>query len=555
MLTVWSHRVARPALLSGVRSRVNASTCAVADACPAAGAREAGCARLLRGASTAGRAAAQLHAQLRRQLRRAPAATAGGRASSTGRSRTPAGALLLLARSQRRRTPTHSSPMRLRLLRAGRRAGAGELAARRRAAAGARSVSAAGDRRVPHQHPAGVRGGRVRESVPGALLSRAQLQSAGAEGACSTASPWRASSASKCAAQRGSGAHGDRLRRRAASRRPVGARGPRAGDRRRSAPEDERMKIFDPARPHDVAHDRRLRGDGGGRHPARSSSRRSGSASRAPASAASSTTSTACSAGSASAPRSSASVTSARSGSTRRRPTTRRSPTRCSTLLPRFLDKDGVVAVGEIGFDDQTEDEEACMLAADSSWPAEFELPVLIHTPHRDKKRAPSARSTLVSRSGSPKSACSSTTTTRRRCRSSSTTGCWAGHTIYPNTKMDEQRMAALVKKYGSRPHHRQQRRRLGHQRSAEGAEDDRGDARAGHRRRRRSQRIVWDNPVGVLRAERPVRSDRHRRARRRSTARRSSRPIRCCAARAPAAGAVRCQLACTQPRSSTSSG
>jgi predicted metal-dependent TIM-barrel fold hydrolase len=27
---------------------------------------------------------------------------------------------------------------------------------------------------------------------------------------------------------------------------------------------------------------------------------------------------------------------------------------------------------------------------------------------------------------------------------------CWAGHTIYPNTKMDEQRMAALVKKYGS---------------------------------------------------------------------------------------------------------
>ena len=26
---------------------------------------------------------------------------------------------------------------------------------------------------------------------------------------------------------------------------------------------------------------------------------------------------------------------------------------------------------------------------------------------------------------------------------------CWAGHTIYPNTKMDEHRMAALVKKYG----------------------------------------------------------------------------------------------------------
>ena len=29
-------------------------------------------------------------------------------------------------------------------------------------------------------------------------------------------------------------------------------------------------------------------------------------------------------------------------------------------------------------------------------------------------------------------------------------TGCWAGHSIYPNTKMDEGRMAALVNKYGT---------------------------------------------------------------------------------------------------------
>jgi hypothetical protein len=28
--------------------------------------------------------------------------------------------------------------------------------------------------------------------------------------------------------------------------------------------------------------------------------------------------------------------------------------------------------------------------------------------------------------------------------------GCWAGHSIYPNTKMDESRMVALVKRYGT---------------------------------------------------------------------------------------------------------
>jgi hypothetical protein len=29
-------------------------------------------------------------------------------------------------------------------------------------------------------------------------------------------------------------------------------------------------------------------------------------------------------------------------------------------------------------------------------------------------------------------------------------TGCWAGHSIYPNTKMDEARMVSLVQRYGS---------------------------------------------------------------------------------------------------------
>jgi predicted metal-dependent TIM-barrel fold hydrolase len=29
--------------------------------------------------------------------------------------------------------------------------------------------------------------------------------------------------------------------------------------------------------------------------------------------------------------------------------------------------------------------------------------------------------------------------------------GCWAGHSIYPDTKMDETRMVALIKQYGTR--------------------------------------------------------------------------------------------------------
>ena len=48
--------------------------------------------------------------------------------------------------------------------------------------------------------------------------------------------------------------------------------------------------------------------------------------------------------------------------------------------------KDGVVAVGEIGFDDQTDAEEH-LFAEQLKLAMEFDLPVLIHTPHRDKKR------------------------------------------------------------------------------------------------------------------------------------------------------------------------
>ncbi|MCK6588413.1 MAG: TatD family hydrolase, partial [Polyangiaceae bacterium] len=55
-------------------------------------------------------------------------------------------------------------------------------------------------------------------------------------------------------------------------------------------------------------------------------------------------------------------------------------------LLPRYLEKDGVVAVGEIGYDDQTPEEDK-IFAEQVELAKKAELPVLIHTPHRDKKR------------------------------------------------------------------------------------------------------------------------------------------------------------------------
>jgi predicted metal-dependent TIM-barrel fold hydrolase len=55
-------------------------------------------------------------------------------------------------------------------------------------------------------------------------------------------------------------------------------------------------------------------------------------------------------------------------------------------LLPRFVGKEGVVAVGEIGYDEITPAEDKAF-RAQLELAKETGLPVMIHTPHRDKKR------------------------------------------------------------------------------------------------------------------------------------------------------------------------
>src|SRR2546430_9027990 len=55
-------------------------------------------------------------------------------------------------------------------------------------------------------------------------------------------------------------------------------------------------------------------------------------------------------------------------------------------VLPRYLAKDGVVAVGEVGYDSMTPEEDE-VFAAQLALAVEYELPALVHTPHRDKRR------------------------------------------------------------------------------------------------------------------------------------------------------------------------
>ncbi len=117
-------------------------------------------------------------------------------------------------------------------------------------------------------------------------------------------------------------------------------------------------------------------------------------------------------------------------------------------LLPQYLEKDGVVAVGEIGFDDATEAEERCF-AAQVELARAHDLPILIHTPHRDKKRGTARSLAVVRECRFPEERVLIDHNTEETLPMVLDSGCWAGHSVYPHTKMDEDRMAALVGRYG----------------------------------------------------------------------------------------------------------
>lgn len=118
-------------------------------------------------------------------------------------------------------------------------------------------------------------------------------------------------------------------------------------------------------------------------------------------------------------------------------------------ILPTFIYKEGVVGVGEIGFDDQTPLEEKYYrlqleLAKDAM------LPVQIHTPHRDKKRGTARSMDIAIEHGLDPYTVVVDHNNEETVKEVLDRGFWAAFTIYPFTKMGNERMVEVVKQYGS---------------------------------------------------------------------------------------------------------
>lgn len=118
-------------------------------------------------------------------------------------------------------------------------------------------------------------------------------------------------------------------------------------------------------------------------------------------------------------------------------------------ILPRFAFKEGVVAIGEIGYDEITAAEDKAY-----RWQLDFarqhDMVVMVHSPHRDKKNGIRRSLDVAREVGVPMTKLVIDHNNEETVQDVLDAGAWAAFTIYPHTKMGSERMVEIVKRYGS---------------------------------------------------------------------------------------------------------
>lgn len=118
-------------------------------------------------------------------------------------------------------------------------------------------------------------------------------------------------------------------------------------------------------------------------------------------------------------------------------------------LIPRYAAKEGVVAIGEIGFDDMTPLEER-YFHQQVELAKKLDMLVLIHTPHRNKKAGTLRSMDVCEEHGLDPTRVIVDHNNEETVKAVHDRGYWTAFTIYPGTKMGNERMVEIVREYGS---------------------------------------------------------------------------------------------------------
>lgn len=118
-------------------------------------------------------------------------------------------------------------------------------------------------------------------------------------------------------------------------------------------------------------------------------------------------------------------------------------------LLPLYAAKEGVVAIGEIGYDDMTPSEDK-YFRLQLELAKELDMLVMIHTPHRNKKEGTSRSMDACDDIGLSPDRVIVDHNNEETVREVLDRGYWAAFTIYPFSKMGNERMVEIVREYGA---------------------------------------------------------------------------------------------------------
>lgn len=114
-----------------------------------------------------------------------------------------------------------------------------------------------------------------------------------------------------------------------------------------------------------------------------------------------------------------------------------------------YLDHPRCVAMGEIGFNNVTPNEERAFVAQLEMALAR-PLPIIIHTPHVPKVEGTRRIAAILKEMQvDPKRVCIDHNTEETMAISQET-GCWCGMTVYPISKLTPQRVSDIIRKFGS---------------------------------------------------------------------------------------------------------
>ena len=165
--------------------------------------------------------------------------------------------------------------------------------------------------------------------------------------------------------------------------------------------------------------------------------------------------------------------------------------------LPRSLERDVVVAVGEIGFDAINAVEEECM-AKQIEMARNAGLPLQVHSPHLNKFAGIKRILEVVQELKFPMEMTLVDHNVEDTTPMTLKEGAWAGHTVYPMSKLSPERAANILEENGVE-------RMMIHSAADWGPSDPMmvphtiEELRGRGWKEKDIERLVWDNPVSFF--------------------------------------------------------